>query len=82
MMLHLLGDTLGSVGVIVSGLGMKYWDSSWNRLLDPITSLWIVCLILWSTLPLLRECIHILLQNVPEWHNLLEIEEEILGLEL
>jgi len=60
---------------------MKYWDSPWSRLLDPVTSLWIVCLILWTTLPLLRDCIHILLQNVPVGHDLLEIEQEMLELD-
>lgn len=70
--LHVLGDALGSVGVIVSGLIMKYWeqlggdvDSHYRYLADPVSSLLIVIIIVSHTLPLTRECIHILLQNVP-----------------
>jgi len=35
---------------------------------------------MYTTLPLLRDCIHILLQNVPKGHDIVEIEGEMLEL--
>jgi zinc transporter 1 len=79
-----LGDALGSVGVIVSGLIMKYWedlggdpDSDYRYLADPVSSLLIIIIIVAHTLPLVKECIHILLENVPENQNVGKIKTKI-----
>ena len=34
--LHVLGDALGSVAVIISGLFIKYTTFSWRFLADPV----------------------------------------------
>ena len=50
--LHILADTLGSVGVVVSSYFIKHYG--W-RLADPICAIIISALILGSTWPLLRD---------------------------
>jgi len=52
LVLHVLGDALGNVGVIVTGLVI--WLTSWHPkyYLDPVISLVIAIIILSSTLPL------------------------------
>ena len=86
--LHLLGDLIGSIGVICSGFLMYYWEdlggninSKYRYMSDPISGLLIVILILYSTIKLLKECLHILLNGVPKDINLEELSSEILGLE-
>lgn len=49
--LHILADTLGSVGVILSTILVKY--TQW-KIVDPITSILIATLIFASALPLLK----------------------------
>ncbi|GME83567.1 unnamed protein product [Ambrosiozyma monospora] len=49
--LHILADTLGSVGVILSTIIVKF--TGW-KLIDPITSVLIALLILVSAIPLLK----------------------------
>lgn len=61
--LHVLADTLGSVGVIVSSLLIQWKE--WH-IADPISSAMISLLILGSTLPLLKETLLQLLQRVPK----------------
>ena len=61
--LHVLGDTLSSVGVIAAGAIM--WRTGW-MLLDPIVSLAIGLGLLWGAGRLLRSGIHILMEGVPE----------------
>ncbi|KAJ3096097.1 hypothetical protein HDU97_006219 [Phlyctochytrium planicorne] len=57
--LHVAGDALGSVGVVVAAVAMmKYY-------VDPIISLFITAIILSSTIPLVRSASFILLQVAP-----------------
>ncbi|KAH9535212.1 hypothetical protein CY35_17G041300 [Sphagnum magellanicum] len=60
--LHVLADTLGSVGVVVSTLLIKY--KGW-LFTDPACSIFISALIIASVVPLVRNSSEILLQRVP-----------------
>ena len=61
--LHILADTLGSVGVILSTLLIQTFG--WN-IADPICSLFIAVLIFVSVLPLVKETALVLLLRTPE----------------
>ncbi|XP_066503906.1 zinc transporter 7 isoform X2 [Hoplias malabaricus] len=60
--LHIVADTLGSIGVIISALLMQKYDL---MIADPICSMLIALLIGVSVVPLLRESIGILMQRTP-----------------
>ncbi|CAF1119640.1 unnamed protein product [Rotaria sp. Silwood1] len=60
--LHVLADTLGSVGVIISSLLIQYFG--WN-ISDPICSLFISIMIFLSVIPLLKESAMTLLLQTP-----------------
>ncbi|GAB2238254.1 hypothetical protein Droror1_Dr00016156 [Drosera rotundifolia] len=64
--LHVLADTLGSVGVVISTLLIKY--KGW-LVADPACSIFISILIVSSVIPLLRNSAEILLQRVPRSHE-------------
>lgn len=61
--LHILADTLGSVGVIISSA--LIWLYDW-KIVDPICSLCIAILIFMSVVPLLKSSAKTLLQRTPE----------------
>ncbi|HWU83209.1 MAG TPA: cation diffusion facilitator family transporter [Methylophilaceae bacterium] len=61
-LLHVLGDLLGSVAALAAG-GIIYF-TGWTPI-DPILSLFISGLILVSTVRLLREVLHVLMEGVP-----------------
>jgi zinc transporter 1 len=63
--LHVLGDALGNVGVIITALVIWKTDYSWRFYADPVTSLVITLIILNSALPLVRKALRILLQSAP-----------------
>ncbi|BFZ02223.1 hypothetical protein BsWGS_05262 [Bradybaena similaris] len=67
--LHVVADTMGSVGVIVSTLLIETFG--WN-IADPICSIFIATMIFLSVIPLLKETISILLLRSPS-----EYEETI-----
>ncbi|BFY99378.1 hypothetical protein BsWGS_02418 [Bradybaena similaris] len=60
--LHILADTLGSVGVIISSI--LIYQFGW-MIADPVCSMFIATLIAVSVLPLLRESIGVLMQRTP-----------------
>ena len=69
--LHILADTLGSVGVIISALLMGQFG--W-MIADPICSMFIACLVALSVIPLLRNSFGILMQRTP-----VELEKQLPG---
>jgi len=60
--LHVLGDLLGSVGVIAAGLVIAF--TGWTYA-DPLASLFIVGLILFNSFNLVRDAVHILMEGAP-----------------
>ncbi|HQW20954.1 MAG TPA: cation diffusion facilitator family transporter [Rhodocyclaceae bacterium] len=60
--LHVLGDLLGSVAAIVAGVVV--WATGWTPI-DPLLSLLIGGLVLASSLRLLRDALHGLMDGVP-----------------
>ncbi|KAM9410072.1 zinc transporter 7 [Pholidichthys leucotaenia] len=62
VLLHIIADTLGSIGVIISALLMQKYDL---MIADPICSMLIAILIGVSVVPLLKESIGILMQRTP-----------------
>ena len=69
-LLHVLGDLLGSVAALASGLVIQF--TGWTPA-DPLLSLFICTLVLVSTLRLAREAVHALLEGVPPGLNLREV---------
>lgn len=60
--LHVLADTLGSVGVIISTILIRQFG--W-LIADPICSLFIAILIFFSVIPLLKDACEVLLLRTP-----------------
>lgn len=69
-LLHVMGDLLGSVAALASGLVIQF--TGWTPA-DPLLSLFICALILYSTLRLAREAVHALLEGVPPGLTLPEV---------
>ena len=61
--LHVLGDAIASVGVIIGGVIMLYTE--WF-VIDALISVVIVLIIGWGAIRILREAGHILLEGVPK----------------
>jgi len=68
--LHMLGDTLSTAAVILGGLGILLTGLQW---IDPLLSLIIAAMILWSSIGIVRETLHILLEGTPRNLNLADL---------
>jgi cobalt-zinc-cadmium efflux system protein len=67
---HMAGDTLSTAAVIAGGLGILLTGHNW---IDPVLSLIIAALILWSGFGIVRETLNILLEGTPRGLSLAEI---------
>jgi len=68
--LHMAGDTLSTAAVIAGGAGILYTGQKW---IDPVLSLLIAALILWTSLDIVRETLNILLEGTPRGVQLNDI---------
>lgn len=78
--LHVLGDALGSVGVVVSAAIIKWsnWEKSYY--LDPGVSVLIAGIIIMTTWKLFRQTCNILLHIVPSNISIQDIRRDIMNL--
>lgn len=76
--LHVLGDALGNVGVIASGLFIWFSTAGWRFYSDPAISFLITIIIFHSALPLVKSASFILLQGVPSAVPLDEVHKSLL----
>lgn len=60
---HMLADAAGSVGAIVAGLAVTFYDATW---VDPVVSVFIAVLVIWTSWGLLRDTTHVLLEGTPD----------------
>ncbi|MFL5382024.1 MAG: cation diffusion facilitator family transporter [Longimicrobiaceae bacterium] len=60
--LHLMTDAAGNVGVIVGGVLIWAWGLAWA---DPVVSILIGVLVIWSSWGLLKDSVGVLLEGAP-----------------
>jgi cobalt-zinc-cadmium efflux system protein len=60
--LHMLGDTLSTAAVIAGGAAILFTGMTW---IDPVLSILIAGMILWSSIGIVRETLNILLEGTP-----------------
>lgn len=72
--LHMLADTMVSAGVVVSGIVISYTGL---EIIDPVVSLSITAIILWSTWGLLTESLRMSIDAVPDGVSPDEVIREI-----
>jgi cobalt-zinc-cadmium efflux system protein len=75
---HMLGDALGSIGIIVGALVIR--QTGWMRT-DPALSALIGLLIVWTAWDIIKESLNILLEGLPRGLNLNAVMEAMREIE-
>jgi cobalt-zinc-cadmium efflux system protein len=76
--LHLISDAGMSLGVVLGGLFMYFYNLYW---IDPLISILFSLYILKETLPVLKKSYFILMESVPQDISILNLKKEILSIE-
>ncbi len=72
--LHVMGDTLGSVGAIAAGAAIYFLGWQWA---DPVASFIIAALVLYSSWGLIRETLDVLMEGVPKGISIEDVTEAL-----
>jgi cobalt-zinc-cadmium efflux system protein len=75
--IHVLGDALGSVGAVLAGVLILV--ANWS-VADPLVSVGIGLLILYSSWEIIRDSVDILMQGTPRGMRVEEVEQYLLGI--
>ncbi|PIE87603.1 MAG: cation transporter [Bacteroidetes bacterium] len=76
--LHLMGDTLSSVAVIMGGIAIWIWKIYW---IDPLITVLVGIYIIWHTWGVVKQTVDILMQNTPDDIDLDEIKTSVENIE-
>jgi cobalt-zinc-cadmium efflux system protein len=76
--IHMLGDALGSVAIIAGAIAIRY--TGWVQV-DPILSIVIGILVVWSAWDITRESLNILLEGLPRGIRLQDVASSMRTLE-
>ena len=68
---HMATDAAGSLAAIVAGVAVVVWNADW---VDPVASILIAVLVLWSAWGLLRDTAQVLLEGTPRGMNPASVE--------
>jgi cobalt-zinc-cadmium efflux system protein len=77
-MLHLLSDSVASIGVLFAGIAIQLWGLFF---LDPLISLVIAVWMAWESWGLVAHAARILMQGVPEDMELVAVREAVLAVD-
>ena len=75
---HMLGDALGSIGIIAGSIAIAY--TGWVQI-DPLLSILIGVLIVWTAWDIIHESLNILLEGLPRGIRLQQVVESMRGVE-
>jgi len=72
--MHMVGDAVSAVGVVIAGVVVAFTGAS---IADPVVSVLIGLLILWSSWGILKESVNVLLEGIPEGMDIWSVEQKI-----
>lgn len=75
---HMMGDALGSIAIVLGAMAIRY--TGWVQV-DPILSILIALLIVWTAWDIIRESLNILLEGLPRGVLLADVAQAMGGVE-
>jgi cobalt-zinc-cadmium efflux system protein len=75
---HMLGDLLGAIGIIIGAIVIRY--TGWEQV-DPVLSILIGVLIVWTAWDIIKESLNILLEGSPRGLELQSVISDMRGIE-
>jgi zinc transporter 2 len=76
---HVIGDMLQSIGVIVASIIIFYFPSA--KIADPICTYLFSILVMFTTIPVFKDCMHVLMEQQPKGVDSDEIKKDIMEVE-
>lgn len=78
-LVHVIGDLFQSIGVIIASVCIKLWPQA--KIIDPICTFVFCFIVLLTTVPILFDCIKILMESTPSNLKIKKIQEGLEAVE-
>jgi len=75
---HMMGDLLGSIGIVIGAVAIRY--TGWQQI-DPVLSILIGALIVWTAWDIIQESLNILLEGLPRGLDLQSVSSAMCEVE-
>lgn len=77
--IHIVGDIVQSIGVVIAAI-IIYFKPEWH-LADPICTFIFTLLCLFTTIPIFRDCMYVLMESTPKNIDVAECFNELISLD-
>lgn len=74
-MIHVIGDIIQSVGVLIAAIIIFFWPNL--TICDPICTFIFSIIVMFTTVPIVGDCIHVLMEGSPENIDTEKIRDDI-----
>lgn len=78
-MIHIIGDIIQSIGVIVAAILVYFFNYA---IIDPITTIIFAIIVIFTTIPIVKQCISVIMHGTPQDINIDHVKNEILKVKL
>jgi zinc transporter 2 len=82
-MIHIIGDIVQSIGVIIAAVIIYFFPKF--HIIDPIMTIIFSIIVMITTIPIIKQCIYVIMQGTPPGIDLIEVKkvlEEVLLIKL
>ena len=76
--IHILGDIIQSVGVIIAAVIIKIFGKEYE-IVDPICTIFFAVIVLFTTTPVIKKAISVLLEAMPDSIDYVKLKQSIEG---
>lgn len=77
-MLHVMGDCIMSIGVIIAATIIYFFPQAW--ICDPICTYFFAAIVMFTTAPVTKNCINVLMEGTPQSFDTKQLVKDILAL--
>jgi zinc transporter 2 len=73
-MIHIIGDIIQSIGVIIAAILVYFFE---YQLIDPLTTILFSVIVMFTTIPIIKQCFSVIMESSPCDLDVEEIKKEI-----
>jgi zinc transporter 2 len=74
-MIHIIGDIIQSIGVIIAAITVYCFPE--YQIVDPLCTMLFAVLVLFTTLPIIKQCINVIMEATPAEINMKHLKKDI-----
>ena len=74
-LIHVIGDIIQSVGVLIAAIILFFYPKYW--IIDPCCTFLFSILVLFTTIPIMKDCIKIFMEATPNTINIEKLTKDL-----